>query len=300
MSEILNIIAREILDSRGNPTVEVDVILESGDMGRAAVPSGASTGTFEAIERRDGDKKRYNGKGVLEVVKTVETEIFETLVGMDAQEQRSVDKVLIELDGTANKSRLGANATLGVSLAVAKAAAQEAGLPLYRYIGGANAHRLPMPLMNILNGGSHADNPIDIQEFMIVPSSADNIGTAVQMGAEVFHSLKGLAPSLKSSREALDFILQAIEKAGYKPGMDFHLALDVAANELYKDGMYLLEGKKHTSLEMIDYYSALVKDYPLISIEDGLFEEDWQGWKELTKVLGEPYYTKKTVSAKHT
>ncbi|MBY0281160.1 MAG: phosphopyruvate hydratase [Alphaproteobacteria bacterium] len=303
MSEILNILAREILDSRGNPTIEVDVILESGNIGRAAVPSGASTGTFEAVERRDGDKKRYNGKGVLEVVKTIETEIFETLVGMDAEDQRSIDQVLIELDGTPNKSRLGANATLGVSLAVAKAAAGAIGLPLYKYIGGVNAHKLPMPLMNILNGGAHADNPIDIQEFMIVPSSAKDISTAVQMGAEVFHSLKallkkadlntnvgdegGLAPSLKSSREALDFILEAIEKAGYKPGRDFHLALDVAANELYKDGSYTLEGKKHTSLEMIDYYAALAKDYPLISIEDGLFEEDWQGWKQLTQKIGD-------------
>lgn len=303
MSEILNILAREILDSRGNPTVEVDVILESGDIGRAAVPSGASTGTFEAVERRDGDKKRYNGKGVLGVVKTIETEIFEALVGMDAEDQRAIDQTLIELDGTPNKSRLGANATLGVSLAVAKAAAGVVDLPLYRYIGGTNAHKLPMPLMNILNGGAHADNPIDIQEFMIVPSSAKDISTAVQMGAEVFHELKtllkkaglntnvgdegGLAPSLKSSREALDFILEAIEKAGYKPGKDFHLALDVAANELYKDGSYTLEGKKHTSLEMIDYYAALAKDYPLISIEDGLFEEDWQGWKQLTQKLGD-------------
>lgn len=303
MSEIVNILAREILDSRGNPTVEVDVMLDCGSLGRASVPSGASTGTFEAVERRDGDKKRYQGKGVLEVVRSIETEIFEALVEMDAEDQRAIDQILIELDGTPNKSRLGANATLGVSLAAAKAAAQSVGLPLYRYIGGTNARTLPMPMMNILNGGAHADNPIDIQEFMIIPSSATDIKQAVQMGAEVFHKLKdllkkaglntnvgdegGMAPALSSSRQALDFILQAIEAAGYKPGSDVNLALDVAANELYKDGSYTLEGKKFSGAELVSYYADLVKEYPLISIEDGFFEDDWEGWKHLTQTLGD-------------
>jgi len=303
LSEIVNILAREILDSRGNPTVEVDVMLDCGSLGRASVPSGASTGTFEAVERRDGDKKRYQGKGVLEVVRSIETEIFEALVEMDAEDQRAIDQILIELDGTPNKSRLGANATLGVSLAAAKAAAQSVGLPLYRYIGGTNARTLPMPMMNILNGGAHADNPIDIQEFMIIPSSATDIKQAVQMGAEVFHKLKdllkkaglntnvgdegGMAPALSSSRQALDFILQAIEAAGYKPGSDVNLALDVAANELYKDGSYTLEGKKFSGAELVSYYADLVKEYPLISIEDGFFEDDWEGWKHLTQTLGD-------------
>jgi enolase len=302
LSEIINILAREILDSRGNPTVEVDVLLECGSLGRAAVPSGASTGSFEAIEKRDGNPKRYNGKGVLDVVESIQGEIFEALVGVEAEDQRDIDKILIELDGTPNKSRLGANATLGVSLAVAKAAAQSVGLPLYRYIGGANAHMLPMPMMNILNGGAHADNPVDIQEFMIIPSSAENISDAVRMGAEVFHCFKsllkkaglntnvgdegGLAPALNSSREALDYIMQAINKAGYKSGVDFHLALDVAANELFKGNKYTLEGKALSSAEMVEYYAALAKDYPLISIEDGLAEEDWDGWNLLTSKLG--------------
>ncbi|MCX7337785.1 MAG: phosphopyruvate hydratase [Alphaproteobacteria bacterium] len=303
MSEIAHILAREILDSRGNPTVEVDVVLECGSLGRAAVPSGASTGSFEAVERRDADASRYNGKGVLTVVDTIETEIFETLVGLDADNQRMMDAILTQLDGTDNKSRLGANATLAVSLAVAKASAKAAEVPLYRYIGGINACTIPMPMMNILNGGAHADNPIDIQEFMIIPTSAGDIATAVRMGAEVFHTLKtilkkaglntnvgdegGLAPALQSSRQALDFIMQAITKAGYAPGEDFHLALDVAANELYHNGTYKIEGHTYTAEQMVDYYQKLINDYPLISIEDGLAEEDWAGWTHMTAVLGD-------------
>ncbi|MDP3371342.1 MAG: phosphopyruvate hydratase [Candidatus Paracaedibacteraceae bacterium] len=303
MSDIAFITAREILDSRGFPTIEVDVGLSDGSHGRAAVPSGASTGSFEAIEKRDGDKTRYAGKGVLETIELIETEIFESLVAEDAFDQRHVDKILINLDGTANKSRLGANATLAVSLAVAKAAAESCGMPLYRYLGGVNAHIMPMPMMNIVNGGAHADNPIDIQEFMIIPTKAKNISEAVRMGAEIFHSLKtvlkqaghntnvgdegGFAPAFNSSTEALDAIMQAIQDAGYTPGKDIHLALDVAANEFFKDGAYLYEGKKHTPTDMIAVYEKLVNSYPIVSIEDGLAEDDFEGWTVLTKTLGE-------------
>ena len=304
MSTIIDIHAREILDSRGNPTVEVDVILEDGTMGRAAVPSGASTGAYEANERRDGDKSRYMGKGVLEACAAVNGEIAEALVGIDATEQVEIDEMMIELDGTENKSRLGANAILGVSMAAAKAAADYCAQPLYRYIGGTTARVLPVPMMNIINGGEHADNPIDIQEFMIMPVAADNIREAVRMGAEVFHTLKkelsaaglstgigdegGFAPNISSSRDALDFILKSIEKAGYKPGEDMYLALDCAATEYYKDGKYVLsgEGKTLSSEENADYLAALVNDYPIISIEDGMAEDDWDGWKALTDVLG--------------
>jgi len=305
MSIILDLHAREILDSRGNPTVEVDVILEDGQMGRAAVPSGASTGAYEAVEKRDGDKSRYKGKGVLEAVTSVNGELAEALIGMDATEQVEIDEAMIELDGTPNKGRLGANAILGVSMAVAKAAAEFTGQPLYRYVGGTQAHVLPVPMMNIINGGEHADNPIDIQEFMIVPVSADNIRDAVRMGSEVFHTLKkelsdaglstgigdegGFAPNLSSSRDALDFILKSIEKAGYKPGEDMHLALDCAATEYFKDGKYVLagEGKTLSSDENADYLAALVADYPIISIEDGMSEDDWDGWATLTAALGD-------------
>ncbi|SDC19909.1 phosphopyruvate hydratase [Ruegeria marina] len=304
MSTIIDIHAREILDSRGNPTVEVDVILEDGTMGRAAVPSGASTGAYEAVERRDGDKSRYMGKGVLEAVAAVNGEIAEELVGFDATEQVAIDSAMIELDGTENKGRLGANAILGVSLAVAKAAADFTTQPLFRYVGGTSARVLPVPMMNIINGGEHADNPIDIQEFMIMPVSAENIRDAVRMGAEVFHTLKkelsaaglatgvgdegGFAPNLSSTRDALDFILKAIEKAGYKPGDDIHLALDCAATEYFKNGNYVLsgEGKTLSSEENVDYLAALVADYPIISIEDGMAEDDWDGWKALTDRLG--------------
>ncbi|RZI46513.1 phosphopyruvate hydratase [Candidatus Finniella inopinata] len=302
MPEIINIAAREILDSRGNPTVEVDVLLECGSLGRAAVPSGASTGTFEAVEKRDQDPNRYHGKGVLQVIDAIEGEIFDALAGELGDDQAEVDKILIDLDGTPNKSRLGANALLGVSLAVAKASADSFNMPLYRYLGGIHTNRLPMPMMNILNGGAHADNDIDIQEFMMIPSSAKDIGTAIRMGAEVFHKLKsllkkaghstnvgdegGLAPALKSTNEALDFILKAIEAAGYRPGVDINLALDVAANELYKDGSYHLEGRVYNSEQLVDFYAQLAKNYPLISIEDGLFEEDWNGWSHMNQVLG--------------
>ena len=304
MSTIIDIHAREILDSRGNPTVEVDVILEDGTMGRAAVPSGASTGAYEANERRDGDKSRYMGKGVLEACAAVNGEIAEALVGIDATEQVEIDEIMIELDGTENKSRLGANAILGVSMAAARAAADYCTQPLYRYIGGTTARVLPVPMMNIINGGEHADNPIDIQEFMIMPVAAENIREAVRMGAEVFHTLKkelsaaglstgigdegGFAPNISSSRDALDFILKSIEKAGYKPGEDMYLALDCAATEYYKDGKYVLsgEGKTLSSEEKADYLAALVNDYPIISIEDGMAEDDWDGWKALTDVLG--------------
>ena len=304
MSTIIDIHAREILDSRGNPTVEVDVILEDGTMGRAAVPSGASTGAHEAVERRDGDKARYMGKGVLEACAAVNGEIAEELLGMDATEQVAIDMGMIELDGTPNKSRLGANAILGVSLAVAKAAADFTTQPLYRYIGGTSARVLPVPMMNIINGGEHADNPIDIQEFMIMPVSATSIREAVRMGAEVFHTLKkelsaaglatgvgdegGFAPNLSSTREALDFILKSIEKAGYKPGEDIHLALDCAATEYFRDGKYVLsgEGKTLTSDQNVDYLAALCADYPIISIEDGCAEDDWDGWRALTERLG--------------
>ena len=305
MSIIIDIHAREILDSRGNPTVEVDVILEDGTMGRAAVPSGASTGAHEAVEKRDGDKARYMGKGVLDAVEAVNGEIAENLVGFDALEQVAIDMAMIELDGTPNKSRLGANAILGVSLAVAKAAAEFSGQPLYRYIGGTSARVLPVPMMNIINGGEHADNPIDIQEFMIMPVSAENIKEAIRMGAEVFHTLKkelsaaghntgigdegGFAPNLSSTRDALDFIMKSIEKAGYKPGEDIYLALDCASSEYYKDGKYELkgEGKSLTSAENADYLAQLCDDYPIISIEDGMDEDDWDGWKMLTDKIGD-------------
>ncbi|WP_333829023.1 phosphopyruvate hydratase [Pararhodobacter sp.] len=304
MTTILDITGREILDSRGNPTVEVDVILEDGTMGRAAVPSGASTGKHEAVELRDGDKTRYLGKGVLNAVAAVNGEIAEALVGSDATEQVAIDSALIELDGTPNKARLGANAILGVSLAIAKAAADACGQPLYRYVGGTSARLLPVPMMNIINGGQHADNPIDIQEFMIMPVSAGSITEAVRMGAEVFHVLKkelyqaglatgvgdegGFAPDISSAREALDFILKSVEKAGYKPGEDICLALDCAATEYYKEGRYVLEGegKSLSAAENVTYLSDLVRDYPIISIEDGCSEDDWEGWQALTEALG--------------
>ena len=304
MSTIIDIHAREILDSRGNPTVEVDVILESGAMGRAAVPSGASTGAHEAVERRDGDKKRYMGKGVLEAVAAVNGEIAAEIVGFDATEQVGIDRTMIELDGTHNKGRLGANAILGVSLAVAKAAAEFTGQPLYRYIGGTSARILPVPMMNIINGGEHADNPIDIQEFMIMPVAAENIREAVRMGSEVFHTLKkelsaaglstgigdegGFAPNISTARDALDFILKSIEKAGYRPGEDICLALDCAATEYFKGGKYVMkgEGKTFSVEENVDYLAGLAADYPIISIEDGCSEDDWAGWKLLTDTLG--------------
>ena len=305
MSTIIDIFGREILDSRGNPTVEVDVILEDGTMGRAAVPSGASTGAHEAHEKRDGDKSRYGGKGVLEAVASVNGEIAEALVGMDATDQEAVDRAMIELDGTANKARLGANAILGVSLATAKAAADFTALPLYRYVGGAAARILPVPMMNIINGGEHADNPIDIQEFMIMPVSADTVRDGIRMGAEVFHALKkelssagyntgigdegGFAPNLSSTREALDFILKSIEKAGYKPGEDIYLAMDAASTEYYEGGKYEMkgEGLSLSAEENVEYLAKLVADYPIISIEDGCAEDDWHGWKLLTEKLGD-------------
>ena len=305
MSGIIDIHAREILDSRGNPTVEVDVILESGASGRAAVPSGASTGIHEAHELRDGDKSRYLGKGVQMACESVNGEILDTLAGMDAEEQLLIDQTMIELDGTPNKSRLGANAILGVSLAVAKAAADEADLPLYRYIGGAFARELPVPMMNIVNGGEHADNPIDIQEFMVMPVGASSIVEAVRMGAEIFHALKknlkdaghntnvgdegGFAPGLSSSDEALSYIMKAIEAAGYKPGEDVMLALDAASSEFYKDGKYVLkgEGKTLDAAGMVKYWEDLVSRYPIISIEDGMAEDDWDGWKALTEAIGD-------------
>jgi enolase len=304
MSTIIDIHAREILDSRGNPTIEVDVHLESGAMGRAAVPSGASTGAHEAVERRDGDKKRYMGKGVLEAVAAVNGELAEGLVGFDATEQVGIDRTMIEMDGTPNKGRLGANAILGVSLAVAKAAADFTGQPLFRYVGGTQAHVLPVPMMNIINGGEHADNPIDIQEFMIMPVAAANIREAVRMGSEVFHTLKkelqaaghntgigdegGFAPNLSSARDALDFILKSIEKAGYKPGVDICLALDCAATEYFKGGKYEMkgEGKSLSVSQNVDFLAGLAADYPIISIEDGCSEDDWEGWKLLTDTLG--------------
>jgi enolase len=305
MSMIIDIHAREILDSRGNPTVEVDVTLEDGTMGRAAVPSGASTGAHEAVEKRDGDKSRYMGKGVLEAVNAVNGEIADALVGFEAVEQEAIDAAMIELDGTANKGRLGANASLGVSMATAKAAADFTGQPLYRYIGGTSARVLPVPMMNIINGGEHADNPIDIQEFMIMPVSATNIREAVRMGSEVFHTLKkelsaaglstgigdegGFAPNLSSTRDALDFVLKSIEKAGYAPGEDIYLALDCASTEYYKDGKYVLAGENKTlsSDENVAYLEAIVNDYPIISIEDGMAEDDWAGWKALTDAIGD-------------
>ena len=304
MSIIIDIVGREILDSRGNPTVEVDVILEDGTMGRAAVPSGASTGAHEAVERRDGDADRYLGKGVLGAVAAVNGELAEALVGMDVTEQAGIDALMCELDGTPNKSRLGANAILGVSLACAHAAADATSQPLYRYVGGTAARILPVPMMNIINGGEHADNPIDIQEFMIMPVAADSIADAVRMGSEVFHTLKkdlsaaglstglgdegGFAPDLQSTRAALDFILKAIEKAGYRPGEDIYLAMDCAATEYYKGGKYEMKGEgiSLTSDENVAYLAKLCADYPIISIEDGMSEDDWEGWKALTDALG--------------
>ena len=305
MTAIIDIYAREILDSRGNPTVEVDVTLEDGTMGRAAVPSGASTGAHEAVEKRDGDKSRYMGKGVLEAVAAVNGEIAENLIGEDVTDQVGIDRLMIELDGTPNKGRLGANAILGVSLAAAKAAAETSAQPLYRYVGGTNARILPVPMMNIINGGEHADNPIDIQEFMIMPVSAENIREAVRMGSEVFHTLKkelsaaglatgvgdegGFAPNLSSTRDALDFILKAVEKAGYKPGDDIMLALDCASTEYFKGGKYEMkgEGKSLTSAENVAYLAALCDSYPILSIEDGCAEDDWEGWRLLTDTLGD-------------
>lgn len=304
MTAIVDIHAREILDSRGNPTVEVDVLLESGAFGRAAVPSGASTGVHEAVELRDGDKSRYEGKGVLKAVENVNTTIADAIIGMEAENQKEIDEAMIALDGTENKGKLGANAILGVSLAVAKAAAEEAGLPLYRYIGGAFAHVLPVPMMNILNGGKHADNPIDIQEFMIAPIGAKSIAEAVRMGSEIFHALKkelklagyntnvgdegGFAPELKTAEEALSYIVKAIEKAGYKPGEDVRIAIDAASSEFYENGKYEMkgEGKSFTSAEIVDYYANLCEKFPIFSIEDGVAEDDWEGWKILTDKLG--------------
>ena len=305
MSEITDIYAREILDSRGNPTVEVEVYLESGAMGRADVPSGASTGEREALELRDGDKSRYLGKGVLKAVQNVNEVIAEALIGWEASDQIGIDRKLLELDGTDFKSNLGANALLGVSLACAKAAAEEAGLPLYQYLGGSNAKELPLPMMNIINGGEHADNNVDIQEFMIMPVGAESFKEALRMGAEIFHALKkvlkgrgyntavgdegGFAPDLKSNEEALEVIMEAIKGAGYKPGEDVVLALDVAASELYNDGKYRLENEKQpvkTASELIDFYEDLVNRYPIISIEDGMAENDWDGWKLITERLG--------------
>ena len=304
MTAITDIIGREILDSRGNPTVEVDVILEDGSKGRAAVPSGASTGAHEAVELRDGDKARYGGKGVIKAVDAVTGEIYDALGGMDAEAQTKIDETLITLDGTPNKGRLGANAILGVSLAVAKAAAAAKKAPLYRYVGGTAARILPVPMMNIINGGVHADNPIDFQEFMIMPVGAPTFAEALRAGAEIFHTLKGqlhsakldtnvgdeggFAPNLKSADAALDFVMQAIAKAGYKPGKDVVLALDCAATEFFKDGVYLYEGegKKRTREEQAKYLADLIERYPIVSIEDGMAEDDWDGWKKLTDLIG--------------
>ena len=304
MTEIIDIHAREILDSRGNPTIEVDVTLEDGSFGRAAVPSGASTGTREAVEKRDGDPERYQGKGVLGAVESVNGEIAGTLLGFEAEEQVAVDEAMIELDGTLNKSRLGANAILGVSLAVAKAAADAAALPLYRYIGGTQARILPTPMMNIINGGAHADNPIDFQEFMVMPVGAEDVADAIRWGAEIFHTLKsalkkggfntavgdegGFAPNLPSAEAALDFIMKAIETAGFKPGVDVCLATDAAASEFFKDGKYVYAGEKVTrSVEQqVDYLAKLAASYPIVSIEDGMAENDWAGWKLLTDKIG--------------
>jgi enolase len=304
MSAISDVAAREILDSRGNPTVEVDVLLESGAMGRAAVPSGASTGAHEAVELRDGDGTRYGGKGVLQAVANVEGEILEAIAGMEASEQVQIDNALIDLDGTPNKARLGANAILAVSLAVAKAAAADLDVPLYRYVGGVYARTLPVPMMNIVNGGKHADNPIDIQEFMIQPVGAGTVADAVRMGSEIFHTLRkglhdaghstnvgdegGFAPGLKSAEEALGFIARACEKAGYRPGEDVAFALDPASSEFYRNGRYVLagEGKTLDAAGIVQYYADLVARYPIVSIEDGCAEDDWDGWKLLTGTLG--------------
>ncbi len=304
MTAILDIVGREILDSRGNPTVEVDVVLEDGSMGRAAVPSGASTGAHEAVELRDGGK-RYLGKGVEQAVDAVNGEIFETLSGLEAENQMQIDQAIIDLDGTPNKSRLGANAILGVSLAVAKAAAESSNLPLYRYVGGASAHVLPVPMMNIVNGGAHADNPIDFQEFMVMPIGASSIREAVRWGSEIFHTLKaglkdaghntnvgdegGFAPNLKSAEDALDFVLASIEKAGYRPGEDVGIALDCAATEFFKEGKYVYEGEGQTrdGKAQAEYLAKLVGNYPIISIEDGMSEDDFEGWKILTDLVGD-------------
>ena len=305
MTAIVDVHAREILDSRGNPTVEVDVTLEDGSFGRAAVPSGASTGAHEAVEKRDGDKSRYLGKGVLKAVEAVNGEIAEALAGLDAEDQCEIDAVMVELDGTANKGRLGANAILGASLATARAAAEARGLPLYRYVGGVSAATLPVPMMNIINGGAHADNPIDFQEFMIMPVGADSIAEAVRWGAEIFHTLKkglsdaglstavgdegGFAPNLGSTTDALDFVLRSIEKAGYQPGDDVVLALDCAATEFFRDGAYRMdgEGRSLTPEEMADYLADLTQRYPILSIEDGMSEDDFEGWKLLTEAVGD-------------
>jgi enolase len=304
MTAILDVHARQILDSRGNPTVEVEVLLEDGSTGRAAVPSGASTGAHEAVEKRDGDESRWLGKGVSQAVDAVRGEISEVVVGLDAEDQAEIDALLIDLDGTENKSRLGANAILGVSLAVAKAAADARGLPLYRYVGGVSAQLLPVPMMNILNGGQHADNPIDFQEFMVMPVGADTLCEAVRCGSEIFHTLKkrlseaglstavgdegGFAPNLASSRDALDFIMRSVEQAGYNPGDDVVLALDCAATEYFRDGAYHMQGEGRTFApdEMVDWLADLSRDYPIRSIEDGMAEDDWDGWKLLTERLG--------------
>ena len=304
MTAIIDIIGRQILDSRGNPTVEVDVILEDGAMGRAAVPSGASTGAHEAVELRDGDKSRYGGKGVLKAVDAVNNEIFDALGGMDAESQAQIDETMIALDGTPNKARLGANAILGVSLAAAKAAAISADLPLYRYVGGTAARLLPVPMMNIINGGAHADNPIDFQEFMIMPIGAPNFAEGLRMGVEVFQTLKkalhdeghntnvgdegGFAPNLKSAEDALDYVMKAIEKAGFKPGVDVALALDPASTEFFKNGAYVYEGESKTRSisEQAKYLAKLVGDYPIVSIEDGMAEDDFDGWKQVTDLIG--------------
>ncbi|NMG38466.1 phosphopyruvate hydratase [Chelativorans sp. ZYF759] len=304
MTAIVDIIGREVLDSRGNPTVEVDVVLEDGSMGRAMVPSGASTGAHEAVELRDGGE-RYLGKGVEQAVDAVNGEIFEAIGGMEAEDQIHIDRTMIELDGTPNKSRLGANAILGVSLAIAKAAAEAADLPLYRYVGGASAHVLPVPMMNILNGGAHADNPIDFQEFMIMPIGAESFREGLRWGAEIFHTLKkglkdaghntnvgdegGFAPNIKSAEAALDFVMSSIEKAGYKPGEEIAIALDCAATEFFKGGNYVYEGENKTRnpREQAEYLARLAADYPIISIEDGMSEDDWDGWKELTELAGD-------------
>lgn len=302
MTTITEIHAREILDSRGNPTVEVDCTLDGGFTGRAAVPSGASTGKFEAVELRDGDKKRYLGKGVSKAVKNVNDKIDPALLGLDATDQALIDRTLIELDGTENKKKLGANAILGVSMAVARAAAEASMLPLYRYIGGANARVLPVPMMNIINGGAHADNALDIQEFMVVPAGFERFSDALRAGVEIFHTLKGIlkkkglntavgdeggfAPQLKSNREAIEVVIEAIVAAGYKAGKDVLLALDCASSELYRSGSYTLEGNKLSSDEMVEYLEGLAKDYPIISIEDGVSEDDWKGWALLTRKIG--------------
>ncbi|MBR1915044.1 MAG: phosphopyruvate hydratase [Alphaproteobacteria bacterium] len=304
MSAIIDIHAREILDSRGNPTVEADVVLQSGAFGRAAVPSGASTGVHEAVELRDGDKSRYMGKGVEQAVKHVNEEIYDALAGLDSDDQIAIDEEMIALDGTENKGKLGANAILSVSLAVAKATAEEAGMPIYRYLGGTMARTLPVPMMNILNGGKHADNPIDVQEFMIAPIGAPSIKEAIRWGAEIFHTLKknlkaagqntnvgdegGFAPNLKTAEEALTFIVKAISDAGYKPGEDVFIALDAASSEFYENGKYEMkgEGKSYTSAQMVEYYKGLCDKFPIFSIEDGMAEDDWEGWKMLTDTLG--------------